>query len=164
MSERCRGKWKWRCGEHPCPGEHWTLTSPPCVTTPNALWMPTFMDSYWGFTKQAYWLNHCPLVAVLNLSALSSPQSCRKFTPVATPSMILVTTSMTERFSGPFLWLVSTPMNDRKFQLFQEVWDMNQVRIKYANKIVVNTRQGREQTWIINNSQKGTWERAWKLS
>ena len=68
-------------------------------------------------------------------SALSSPQSCRKFTPVATPSMMLVTTSITERFSGPLLWLVSTPMKDSKFQQFQEVWDMNQVRIKYANKI-----------------------------
>ena len=26
---------------------------------------------------------------------------------------------------------------------------MNQVRIKYANKIVVNTGQGKEQMWII---------------
>ena len=71
---------------------------------------------------------------VLNLSALSSPQSCRKFIPVATPLMILVTTSITERFSIPLLWLVSTPMKDSKFQQFQKAWDMNQVRIKYANK------------------------------
>ena len=118
-----------------------------------------FIDSYWGFTKQAFWLNHWPLVPVLDLSALSSPQSCKKFTPVATPSMMLVTTSMTERFSGPLPWLVSTPMKDSKFQQFQEVWDMNQVRIKYANKIVVHTGQGKGQIWIINNTQKGTWER-----
>jgi len=58
--------------------------------------------------------------------------------------MMLVTTSITERFSGPLLWLVSTPMKDSKFQQFQEVWDMNQVRIKYANKIEVNTGQGRD--------------------
>ena len=65
-------------------------------------------------------------------SALSSPQSCRKFTPVATPLMILVTTSVTERFSSPLLWLVFRPMKDRKFQQFQQAWGMNQLRMKYA--------------------------------
>ena len=128
---------------------------------PNALWMPILMDSYWDFTKQAFWLNHGPVVPVLILSALSSPQSCRKFTPEATPLMILVTTSMTEPFTGPLLWLVSTPMRDSKFQQIQEACYMNQVRTKYANKIV-NSGQGREQIRKINNSQKETWERAWK--
>ena len=85
------------------------------------------------------------MVPVLNLRALSSPQSSRKFSPVATPSMIPVTTSITERFSSPFLWLVSTPMKDSKFQQFEEAWDMNQVTMKYANKIVVSCEQGREQ-------------------
>ena len=103
------------------------------------------------------------MVPILNLSALSSPQSCRKFIPVATPLIILVTTSITERFTGPLLWLVSTPMKDRKLQQIQEACYMNQVRIKYANKIV-NSGQGREQIRKINSSQKETWERAWKLS
>ena len=84
------------------------------------------------------------MVPVLILSALSSPQCCRKFTPVATPLMILVTTSITERFSTPLVWLVFRPMKDRKFQQFQETWDMNQLRMKYAQKIVVYCEQGYE--------------------
>ena len=52
----------------------------------------------------------------LHFSALFLPQSSKKFTPVSIPSMILVATSITERFSGPLLWLVSRPMKDRKFQ------------------------------------------------
>ena len=103
-------------------------------------------------------MNHWPMVPVLILNALSSPQSCRKFIPVATPLMILVTTSITERFSTPLVWLVFRPMKDRKFQQFQETWDMNQLRMKYAQKIVVSCEQGREQIWIINNTQKGTWD------
>ena len=103
------------------------------------------------------------MVPLLNLRALSSPQSCRKFKTVDIPLTTLITTSFTERFSSPLLWLLSTPMKESKFQQFQEAWDMNQVRMKYANKIVVSCEQRREQIWIINNSQKGTWERAWKL-
>ena len=33
----------------------------------------------WGFNKQAYWLNHWPLVIDLNLSDLPSHQRCRKY-------------------------------------------------------------------------------------
>ena len=114
-----------------------------------------------GFHQTGILIESLASGACSQSSALFSPQSCRKFTPVATPSMILVTTSITERFSGPFLWLVSTPMRDSKFQQIQEACYMNQVRTKYANKIV-NSGQGREQIRKINNSQKETWERAWK--
>ena len=85
------------------------------------------------------------MVPLLNLRALSSPQSCRKFKTVDIPLTTLITTSFTERFSSPLLWLLSTPMKESKFQQFQEAWDMNQVRMKYANKIVVSCEQGREQ-------------------
>ena len=101
---------------------------------------------------------------LISICVLVPPQSSRKFTPVATPLMIFVTTSITECFSGPLLWLVSRPMKDRKFQQFQQAWGMWQVRIKYVNKIVVNSGWGRRQIWIMRNSQKGTWGRAWTLS
>ena len=45
-------------------------------------------------------------------------------------------------------------MNKSKFQQFQEAWDENQVRIKYANKIVVKTGEGKEQLWIIKRQSK----------
>ena len=107
-----------------------------------------------GFHQTGILIESLASGACSQSSALFSPQSCRKFTPVATPSMILVTTSMTERFSGPLLRLVSTPMNKSKFQQFQEAWDVNQVRIKYANKIVVKTGEGKEQLWIIKRQSK----------
>ena len=136
------GKWKWRCGEPPCPREHRTLTSPSYVTTQM---LPECPYS-WILTEVSqneFWLNHGPVAPVLNLSVLSFPHRCRKFKPVITLSMIFLTTSITERFSGPSWWLVSTPMKDSKFQQFQEAWDVNQVRIKYTNKIVVSSGQGR---------------------
>ena len=74
MSEMCRAKWKWVCGESQGPRGHRTFTSRPCVSTPKALGMPVFLDFYYHFPKQAYWLNHCPLVTILSLSALSFPR------------------------------------------------------------------------------------------
>ena len=136
---------------------------PPCFNSPEALWIPTFMDSSCSFTKQEFWLNHRPLRTVPSLSAFSSHQRYRKNKPLITPPRIFLNTSLTERFSRPCLWLVFIPMRDSKFQQIQEACYMNQVRTKYANKIV-NSGQGREQIRKINNSQKETWERAWKLS
>ena len=95
---------------------------PPCFNSPEALWMPTFMDwgfetSSWGFTKQVFFLNHWPVGTVPNLSALSFPQMCRKLKPVITPPRTLLITFTTERFSSTRFWLVSTPIKDRKFQI-----------------------------------------------
>ena len=99
-SEMCRAKWKWMYGEPSNPKEHRTLTSPSCVTTPKSLRMPVSMDFYCSFTKQTYWLNHCPLVAVLSLSALFSPKRFRKFKPIITSSMISLITDDTTSFSS----------------------------------------------------------------
>ena len=124
-SEMCRAKWKWMYGEPSNPKEHRTLTSPSCVTTPKSLRMPVSMDFYCSFTKQTYWLNHCPLVAVLSLSALFSPKRFRKFKPIITSSMISLITDDTTSFSGPLVRLVSRPVKDSKFQEFLEMWDVN---------------------------------------
>ena len=53
---------------------------PPCFNSPEALWMPTIVDSSCGFTKQEFWLTREPVRTVPSLSALSSPQSYRKNT------------------------------------------------------------------------------------
>ena len=91
---------------------------PPCFNTPEALWMPTFMDSSWGFIKQVFCLNHWPVGTVPNLSVLSFPQKCRKLKPVITPPRTLLTTFTTERVSSSCVWFVSGPMKDSKFQEF----------------------------------------------
>ena len=64
----------------------WTISGrcshhhPPCFNSTEALWIPTFVDSSYSFTKQEFWLNHRPVKTVPSLSALSSPQSYRKNT------------------------------------------------------------------------------------
>ena len=125
VSEVCRAKWKWMYGELSSPKEHRTLTSPSCVTTPKSLRMPVSMDFYCSFTKQTYWLNHCPVVAVLSLSALFSPKRFRNFKPIITSSTTSLITDDTTSFSGPFVRLVSRPVKDSKFQEFPEMWDVN---------------------------------------
>ena len=49
------------------------------LAPPYKLSEPMFMDFYWGFTQESYVLNHQPVVTDLSLSALLSPQRCRKF-------------------------------------------------------------------------------------
>ena len=49
------------------------------LAPPYKLSEPMFMDFYWGFTQEPYVLNHQPVVTDLSLSALLSPQRCRKF-------------------------------------------------------------------------------------
>ena len=101
---------------------------PPCFNSPEALWMPTFVDSSCGFTKQEFWLNHRPLRTVPSLSALSSPQSYRKNIPLSTPLRI----PLTERFSMPCLWIVSTPRKDNKSKSYRRPGPWTKTMIKYA--------------------------------
>ena len=49
------------------------------LAPPYKLSEPMFMDFYWGLTQEPYVLNHQPVVTDLSLSALLSPQRCRKF-------------------------------------------------------------------------------------
>ena len=132
MSEMCKAKWKWRCGESPRPREHRALKSLPCVATRKAPWMPTFMDLYWGFTKQVYWLNHWPVVTVLNLSALSSPQRCKKFKPITIASMKAEIRSVTERFQVSFHGLSPDLRKTGNSRSFKRPGPWTRARIKYT--------------------------------
>ena len=54
---------------------------PKCTTLPmsllshHAFWTPELLDSYGSSTRQAWWLNHWPLVTELNLWSISPSQS-----------------------------------------------------------------------------------------
>ena len=48
------------------------------LAEPYKLSEPMFMDFKWSFTQESYVLNHQPVVTDLSLSALLSPQRCRK--------------------------------------------------------------------------------------
>ena len=47
---------------------------PPCFNSPEALWMPTFMDSSCSFTKQEFWLTHGPVRTVPSLMPSPLPR------------------------------------------------------------------------------------------
>ena len=137
---------------------------PPCFNSPEALWMPTFVDSSCGFTKQEFWLNHGPVRTVPTLSVLSSPQSYKKNKPLSTPPRIPLTTGSTERFSMPCLWIVSTPRKDSKSKSCMRLVHGIKQQSNMDDKIVMNSGQMREKIWIIRDSQNRTWERAWRIS
>ena len=99
---------------------------PPCFNSPKALWIPTFVDSSCGFTK-GICLTHGPVRTVPSLSALSSPQSYRKNKPLST----LLRIPLTERFSMPCLWIVSTPRKDSKSKSCRRPGPWTKTMIKY---------------------------------
>ena len=72
MEEMCRAKGEWRCAQPPCPSKDCTHTSSPWFHQPECSLIPVFMYFFLGFTKQAYWLDHQPLVIDLTLPPLSA--------------------------------------------------------------------------------------------
>ena len=116
----------------------WTISGrcshhhPPCFNSTEALWIPTFVDSSYSFTKQEFWLNHGPVRTVPTLSVLSSPQSYKKNKPLSTPPRIPLTTGRTERFSMPCLWIVSTPRKDSKSKSGRRPGPWTEIMIKYG--------------------------------
>ena len=99
--------------------------------SPESLWMPTFVDSSCGFTKQEFWLNHGPVRTVPTLSVLSSPQSYKKNKPLSTPPRIPLSTGSTARFSSLCLWLVSPPRKDSKSKSCRRPGPWTKTTIKY---------------------------------
>ena len=85
------------------------------------------------------------MAPVLNLSALSSPQSCRKFTPVDTPRMILLIVFFVERFSGPRLWLVSRPM--------LTCWGMELMRMLLSADWLMGDTECQSHIFVISSVQ-----------
>ena len=108
----------------------------------------------WGFTKDAYWLNHWSLVMDLNLSELPSSPRSRKYKPVISSLSVAYSISSVGNSSWVLLSncipdIITWPMKESKFQEFRRHGPRNKKR---------NT-----DAWY-NTSQKTIGERAWRLS
>lgn len=146
-------KWRWSC-EASRSRNIGSLTSLLCILKK----LPECLDFHWGFTKQAYWLDHWVSGDCFQISAPLSPEGGKSSDLCHTADDMEITSIIGT--SGPLLACLQTYENSR-FQELQEAGLMHQDKgSNMPQHQPVNTGQeDNNQQIVVQNRTR----RAWRL-